>query len=50
MLKALGINDEEVIVKALTDSNGDLELAMEALMSHLPMDDYGEEGGDGAYQ
>ena len=49
MVKMFGIQDEEAIVKALTDSNGDVEAAMEVLFSQFG-DDYGEEGGDTAKQ
>ena len=43
MIKALGIEDEEAIVKALTENNGDMEKTMETLMTQFA-DDYGDEG------
>jgi len=33
MMKMLVIEDEEAIIKVLTESNGDMEKAMETLMS-----------------
>lgn len=43
VFKSMGISDEDTIVKALVDSNGNVEEAMMALMSHFG-DDYGDEG------
>ncbi len=42
MIKMMfGITDEEAIIKALTDNNGDMEEALEALMSQFG-GDYGD--------
>jgi NACalpha-BTF3-like transcription factor len=38
----LGITDEEAIIKALTDNNGDMEKAMEVLITQFG-GDYGDE-------
>lgn len=43
MIKAIGIEDEELVIKLLTENNGDMEKTMEALMSQFG-DDYGDEG------
>lgn len=40
MIKMFGMQDEDAIVKALTESNGDVEKAMDALFSA----EYGDEG------
>jgi ubiquilin len=45
IFKSMGIADEDIIVKALVDSNGNVEEAMMSLMSHFK-DDYGNEEGD----
>ncbi len=42
MIKALGVDDEEAVIKALTESNGDMEKTMEILMSQFG-EDYGDE-------
>ena len=46
MVKMFGIQDEDAIVKALTENNGDVEATMEALFSQMGEGDYGDEGGD----
>jgi len=43
MIKALGIEDEELALKLLNENNGDMEKTMESLMSQFA-DDYGDEG------
>jgi len=43
MIRALGIEDEETVLKALTENNGDMDKTMEALMSQFA-EDYGDEG------
>ena len=43
MIKMMfGITDEEAIIKALTDNNGDMDKTMESLMSQFG-GDYGDE-------
>ena len=44
MIKAfIGTDDDELIFKALTDHDGDIEKAIEEIMKNMP-DDYGDEG------
>jgi CUE domain len=43
MLKMLGVDDEEVILKALVENNGDMEKTVDTLMSQMA-DEYGDEG------